>query len=130
MRIKKLKISTNKLLLKKKKTARYVLVVKSLEHCDDINLQIAQVRREIASQTQAMWLVKEVGAYIVFHVASLPRITENEISVDKTGFHAVIIQGVHFISDANEHLFRHTKWLNHSFGGAQGIAQKIESILG
>lgn len=116
------------LLMKKKAMARYVLVVKSLEDNFDLETEIAQVRREVRNQTRAFWLFREVGAYVVFRVNTLPKLKPADILVDKTGFHAVIIQGVHLVSASGQHLFNHSKWLNHTFGGAVGISERIEAI--
>jgi hypothetical protein len=116
------------LLMKKKAFARYVLVVKSLSDISDLASEIAEVRGEIRKLTNAFWVVREVGAYVVFRVDKLPKLERADIEVDQTGFHAVIIQGVHFISASGQHLYNHSKWLNHTFGGAVGIAERIESI--
>jgi hypothetical protein len=116
------------LLMKKKASARYVLVVKSLSDISDLASEIAEVRGEIRKLTNAFWVAREVGAYVVFRVDKLPKLERADIEVDKTGFHAVIIQGVHFISASGQHLYNHSKWLNHTFGGAVGIAERIESI--
>ena len=116
------------LLMKKKAFARYVLVVKSLSDISDLASEIAEVRSQIRKHTNALWMVREVGAYVVFRVDKLPKLERADIEVDKTGFHAVIIQGVHFISASGQHLFNHSKWLNHTVGGAVGIAERIESI--
>jgi hypothetical protein len=116
------------LLMKKKAFARYVLVVKSLSDISNLASEIAEVRSQIRKRTNALWMVREVGAYVVFRVDKLPKLERVAIEVDKTGFHAVIIQGVHFISASGQHLFNHSKWLNHTFGGAVGIAERIESI--
>jgi hypothetical protein len=116
------------LLMKKKATARYVLVVKSLGEISDVASEIAEVRSDVRKLTNVLWMVKEVGAYVVFRVDKLPKLESTDIEVDKTGFHAVIIQGVHFISASGQHLFNHSKWLNHTFGGAVGIAERITSI--
>lgn len=107
---------------------RYVLVVKSLDNVSDLLFEIAKVRSEVSELTNAIWMFREVGAYIVFRVNELPELEPTDVVVDRTGFHAVIIQGVHFISASGEHLFNHSKWLNHTFGDGDGIAQRIESI--
>jgi hypothetical protein len=115
-------------LMKSKSLGRHVLVVKSLDEILDLSAEIAIVRNEVSKLTNAFWIFREVGAYIVFRVNELPELKPSDIKVDRTGFHAVIVQGVHFVSASGQHLYNHTKWLNHTFGGGAGIAQRIESI--
>jgi len=112
-------------LLKKTKLARYVLAATDYDSDLDIKIQIANARKSIKKQTSAMWLLKEVGAYIVFVCDELPDLADSELEIDRTGFHAVIVQGVHLISNSGAHLFNHSKWLNKSFGGTEGIASRL-----
>ena len=116
------------LLLKKKNIARYVLVVKSIPQTEDLDREITKIRNEVRKLTNALWMIKEVGVYVVFRLEVLPNIAPKNLNIDRTGFHAVIIQGIHLISDSGEHLFNYSKWLHHSFGGTAGIAEMIESI--
>lgn len=115
----------NLCLFKKIGMGRYVLAVTDFKQELDIKTQIANVRRQIRKYNSALWLFNEVGAYIVFVCEDLPDLSESQLEVDRTGFHAVIIQGVHLISKSNKHLFNHVKWLNTSFGGAQSIASRL-----
>ena len=112
-------------LLKKSQLAKYVLAVKDFDSGLDIETQIANVRKSIKQQTSAMWLFKEVGVYIVLVCDELPDLKESQLEIDRTGFHAVIIQGVHLVSKAGAHLFNHTKWRNHSFGDTESIASRL-----
>jgi hypothetical protein len=112
-------------LLKKAKLAKYVLVVKDFDSNLDIKTQITNARKSIKRQTSAMWLFKEIGAYIVFVCDELPDLTESQLEIDLSGFHAVIVQGVHLISKSGDHLFNHSKWLNKSFGGTESIASRL-----
>jgi hypothetical protein len=112
-------------LLKKTQLAKYVLVVKDFDSKLDIKIQIANARKLIRQQTSAMWLFKEVGAYIVFVCDELPDLSESQLEIDHTGFHAVIVQGVHLVSKSGAHLFNHSKWLNKSFGGTESIASRL-----
>ena len=112
-------------LLKKAKFAKYVLAVKSFDSNLDIKIQIANARKSIKQQTSAMWLFKEVGAYIVFVCDELPDLTEAQLEIDLSGFHAVIVQGVHLVSKSGDHFFNHSKWLNKSFGGTESIASRL-----
>lgn len=112
-------------LLKKTQLAKYVLAVKDFDPNLDIETQIANVRKSIKQQTSAMWLFKEVGVYIVLICDELPDLAESQLKIDRTGFHAVIVQGVHLISKSGAHLFNHSKWLNKSFGGTESIASRL-----
>jgi len=112
-------------LLKKSKLAKYVLAVQEHDPNLDIDTQIANARKSIRQQTSAMWLFKEVGAYIVFVCDEIPDLTESQLKIDRFGFHAVIVQGVHLVSKSGAHLFNHSKWLNKSFGGTESIASRL-----
>lgn len=117
----------NLCLVKKNGLARYALAVFKFDKNLDLNIQIANARTIVRKQTKALWLVKEVGAYIVFVCDELPNLNASQLEIDRTGFHAVIIQGVHLISKSGEHLYNHTKWLNKSFGGTESIAKRLEN---
>ncbi|AAZ26230.1 hypothetical protein [Colwellia psychrerythraea] len=112
-------------LFKKDGLARYVLAVKNFDSNLDIKTQIANARKSIRQQTSAMWLFKEVGAYIVFVCDEVPDLTKSQLEIDRFGFHAVIVQGVHLVSKSGAHLFNHSKWLNKSFGGTESIASML-----
>ena len=117
----------NLCLVKKIGLARYALAVFNFDKNLDLNIQIANARSIVRKQAKALWLFKEVGAYIVFVCDELANLHTSQLEIDRTGFHAVIIQGVHLISKSGEHLYNHTKWLNKSFGGTESIAKRLES---
>ena len=52
----------------------------------------------------------------------------NDYIVDLTGLHSVIIQGVHIITHEGDQLYNHSKWLNHAFGGANQITDKLQNL--
>ncbi|TLU61087.1 hypothetical protein FE810_15555 [Thalassotalea litorea] len=112
-------------LYKKSGLARYVLATLNFDSNLDIRTQIANARKLIQQQTSAMWLFKEIGAYIVFVCDELPDLAESQLEIDRTGFHAVIVQGVHLVSKSGAHLYSHSKWLNKSFGGTESIASRL-----
>lgn len=112
-------------LVRKQGLATYVLAVLDFDPEVDVDTQISEARRAVRRQTGALWFVKEVGAYIVFIADELPKIDSESLTVDSTGFHAVIVQGVHIVSTSGKHLFNHTKWLTRQFGGAASIAERI-----
>ncbi len=115
-------------LVKKKNLAKYTLSVIKFDSNLDIKIQIANARKLIKQHASAMWLFKEVGAYVVFVCDELPDLSESQLEIDRTGFHAVIIQGVHLVSRSGEHLYNHSKWLNKSFGGTESIASRLVNI--
>ncbi|MBO9490845.1 hypothetical protein J7384_10800 [Endozoicomonas sp. G2_1] len=112
-------------LYKKSGLARYVLATLNFDSNLDIKTQIANARKLIRNQTAALWIFKEVGAYIVFVCDELPELDSSHLAVDSTGFHAVIVQGVHLVSKSGKHLYNHTNWLNKSFGGTDFIAERL-----
>ena len=114
-------------LVKKNGMARYTLAVFEFDKNLDLTVQVANARAIVLRQTNALWLVREIGAYIVFVCDELPDLSASQLEVDRTGFHAVIIQGIHLISKSGEHLYNHTKWLNKSFGGTESIAKRLEN---
>ena len=76
-----------------------------------------------------MWFFKEVGAYLVFIANQVPEhIKSDDLIVDLTGLHSVIIQGVHIITHEGDQLYNHSKWLNHAFGGANQITDKLQNL--
>jgi hypothetical protein len=117
--------TNNDLLLCLLKNNKYALAVIEFDSNLDISIQIESARKSLKHQTSAMWLFKEIGAYVVFVCDELPNLTESQLEIDRTGFHAVIVQGVHLISKSGAHLFNHTKWLNKSFGGTESIASRL-----
>ena len=118
----------NVCLTKRKGMARYALFAKKFDPKLGLQRQIADARRLVRELTGALWLFKEVGVYVVFICDSMPDISERELVIDKTGFHAVIVQGVHLVSSEGQHLFNHSKWLNHSFRGSESIVGRIKSV--
>lgn len=112
-------------LLQKTKLARYALAVREFDSNINLDIQIATTRKLIQQQTSAMWLLKEIGAYIVFICDELPNLQSSQLKVDRTGFHAVIIQGVHLVSKSGDHIFNNSKLLNKSFGNAESIASRL-----
>ncbi|MCU4677716.1 hypothetical protein N7931_19080 [Catenovulum sp. 2E275] len=114
-------------LFKKQGAGKYVLVVVQYDSKLSMSLQIKKVRQYVQRLTKALWLVNEIGAYVVFAGANFIG-NSLELTIDKTGFHAVIIQGVHIINESGEHIYNHSKWFNHVFGGATNIATELRAI--
>lgn len=115
-------------LLQKKGLARYCLVVVDFDSDKAITEQVDNTRKLIRKHTSALWMFREVGIYIVFLCEEMPTLTQQDLEIDKTGFHAVIVQGIHLLSGGSEHLYNHSKWLNHYFGGTVSIANQLKAI--
>ena len=115
-------------LVKSKFFARYCLCAFELQPEVGINDQIEAARRSIKKHLKVSIFMRSVGVYIVFISDSLEGITKDNLVVDRTGFHSVIIQGVHVLSTSGKHIFNHTKWLNYAFGNTVNIAKQLESI--
>ena len=115
--------------MRKKGFGGYCIAVFSLDTSIDIEQQIEKAREKIRQSTGAMWLIKEVGVYIIFHTrADISTIISSELKIDKTGFHAVIIQGVYVINGQKKHIYNHSKWFEHSFGNSELIMKKLRNI--
>jgi hypothetical protein len=105
--------------------ARYVMHVQRLDSDLPITKQIQNARESIFKRSRAFWLLREVGACIIFTCDKLPDIEQEELVVDKTGFHAVIIQGVYIISKENNLLFLQSKWFNRAFGKSAAVLEAL-----
>ena len=116
-------------MVKNKGISRYCLAVVDFRENVNIEQQVRSARESIAKATKAFWLVREVGVYIVFNATKAPSdLKSADLPIDSTGLHAVIVQGVHIIGPNGYHLFNHSKWLNHTFGGANVISSKLQAI--
>jgi len=115
-------------LVKSKFLARYCLCAFELKENIPINLQIEEARCSIKKHLKASVFLRSVGVYLIFISNSLNGIAKEDLRVDQTGLHSVIIQGIHVLSTSGEHIYNHTKWLNHAFGNTVNIAKQIECI--
>lgn len=115
-------------LLKGAGISRYCLAVIELNDSTSLNTQIKEARTQVAKLVKAYWLIREVGLYLVVISKDSQHPDISELKTDRTGFHSVILQGIHFISENGNHIFNHSKWLNHTFGGANEISQTLQAI--
>lgn len=116
-------------LTKRKGLGKYALALIEFDSSLEIEGQISSARKAVAKVTKALWCLNEVGVYITFVAKEAPKnLSASELSIDKTGFHAVIVQGIHVIGPDGYHLYNHSKWLNHTFGGANEISNKLQAI--
>lgn len=117
-------------LVKKKAIARYCIAVLPFDSKLSMEKQISNARKLIRKNTNAFWLISEIGAYIIFHTPNkVPGMDSLELPVDKTGLHAVIVQGVHVIgNDYKKHIFNHSRWFEHAFGKTEYIMAKLKNL--
>lgn len=116
------------LLWKSAGSGRYALYLRPFEPRREIQAQIAAARESIRRRMKARWIFKEVGAYILFACDELPNLPASALGVDRTGLHAVIIQGIHLAAPRGEHLVRLSTWGGRPFGGSDRIAEKIRGL--
>lgn len=109
--------------------ARYALAVTSWDMTQNGQAFLETRRRATSRRFGAMWILREVGLYLVIcgaqpnwqsHVARMP--------ADKTGLHAVIMQAVHFVDpESGESHLNQSAWGPMSLGGVDSIAPIIDS---
>ncbi len=117
-------------LLKKHGGARYCLAVAEFDPAADLASQIAAVRAAVRQATGALWMLKEVGAYLVLHAdAADLNLHADQLEVDKTGVHAVIVQGIHLVGRDSAEVFKHSQWGGQTFGSADAIGARISDIV-
>lgn len=115
-------------LLRGQGLARYVVHIQEFE-CDvDISNQVNLARDTIFKRSRALWLFKEVGACIVFTCKHLPAIHAKELVVDRTGFHAVIVQGIHLVAETGENTYNQSKWFNRTFGKSGDVLDALQRV--
>ncbi|MEP7705254.1 hypothetical protein [Paraglaciecola sp. 25GB23A] len=114
-------------LIKSKYLGRYSIAYIEVSEIDQLNNCMNLFRREIAKITGAIWLLREVGVFIIIEVKNeIPKELYLESLVDKTGFHSVIIQGICLFNE-KEQRFAKSKWFKHSFGDSDQILSKLVS---
>jgi uncharacterized protein (TIGR03067 family) len=111
--------------------ARYALVVCRWDPARDGATQLAVARRTVARRLWAFPVLGEVGLQVVFcgpreqwqpHIAAMP--------ADLTGWHTVIIQGVHLVDpERGERALNQSSWGQFKFGGTEGVAGQIDLLL-
>lgn len=107
---------------------RYAIVYVEIDRDLDLSSDIYTARKCISKCLNAMWLIKEVGVFLVIRTTGDIKEPEKlRRSVDLSGFHAVIIQGV-FIKSCRETLFVESKWFKHSFGDSKKIISKLNAM--
>ena len=78
---------------------------------------IKDARKRVKKLSNAWWLFNEKGLYIIIEVESIDDFDDIDyISVDKSGFHAVILQGVHIIDNSSNEKVIQSSWFGKKFG--------------
>ena len=115
-------------LLRGQGLARYVVHIQEFETGIDISNQVDLARDTIFKRSRALWLFKEVGACIVFTCKELPTVKKEELVVDRTGFHAVIVQGIHLVAETGEHSYNQSKWFHRTFGKSGDLLEALQRV--
>jgi hypothetical protein len=115
-------------LIKGRGLSRYVIHIQSFDNDVTVETQIENARKVIFKRTKACWIFREVGACVIFSSSKLPAIAKDSLEIDKTGLHAVIIQGVHIVSKDGENLYNQSKWFHKTFGKSQDVVEALRGI--
>ncbi|WP_372721398.1 hypothetical protein [Novipirellula sp.] len=114
----------------KRKTARYALAVTVWDDTCDGSVFLADRRRVVTRELAARWMYAEVGLYLVILGKNTDwRDRLAEMRVDRTGFHATIVQGVHYINIVTgDYDTVHSAWGPVTFGNAEILADLVASV--
>ncbi len=115
-------------LVEPKLFSMHCLAVIKLNTHEPLKIQISKARRAIKKRTKAIYMFRGVGVYIVFIGDLGAEITKEDLTIDLTGLHAVIIQGIHVIPSSGKQVYKHSKWLGYTFGAGDGVAKRLENI--
>lgn len=93
--------------------------------------QFSEAKLEAKKLTNARWLFREVGLYIVLCGSrALWKDRADDFSADRTGLHNIIVQAIHFIDpQTRESHLSKSSWGNLEFGGVESIASVVENVL-
>ena len=114
--------------LKKLSPARYVIHVQEFDPNINVTEQIRLAKKIITKRCRALWLIREVGACIIFTCNKLPSVAKEDLVVDKTGFHAVIVQGVHLISESGKQVYNQSQWFDRTFGKSSDVVKALRDV--
>lgn len=109
---------------------RYALAVLPCQAEVPAPAQVEAARAAVRDATGAMWLLRELGALLIFvGPAATWRGRLEGAAADRTGLHHVIVQGLHWIDPATgEAELRQSAWGPVKFGGAEAVAAAIEEL--
>jgi len=114
----------------KKSTARYAFAVANWNGGSDGREFLNDQRNQLAKTLSARWGFREVGLYLVVCGDSHDwRDRLSEMRPDRTGFHALIVQGVHFIQTGTcESMAIHSSWGPVTFGNSDIIENLVDAV--
>ncbi|WP_442510779.1 hypothetical protein SH528x_002422 [Novipirellula sp. SH528] len=114
----------------KRNTARYALAVTAWDDSSDGNAFLADRRRVVTRELAARWMFAEVGLYLVILGTNTDwRDRLAEMHADRTGFHATIVQGIHYINiETGDYDTVQSAWGPVTFGNAEILADLIASV--
>lgn len=114
----------------KRKTARYALAVTAWDNDCSGSEFLADRRRVVSRELAARWMFAGVGLYlVVLGTNSDWRDRLSEMRADRTGFHATIVQGVHYINLATgDYDTVQSAWGPVTFGNAEILADLVASV--
>ena len=108
---------------------RYCLAITQRQVDVSLEHQIQDIRKQVRRETRACWLLREVGLSIVIMSSSPEDLREDALpEADKTGLHAVILQGIHIIAPSGEHIFNQSAWGNVGFGLSDVISETLHQV--
>lgn len=117
-------------LMSKQGSACYCLAVAGFDANVDIETQVANARRAVRKATGALWMLKEIGTYLVFESdGPITDIVADQLSVDRTGLHAVILQGIHIIGADGSEVCNLSNWGGRTFGDADTVRNAISRLI-
>ncbi|MHC5538939.1 hypothetical protein ACYOEI_12025 [Singulisphaera rosea] len=111
---------------------RYALGVLSWEAVKDQPDLLLAARRATKRHFLTIPYFYQVGLYLVVAGPKAEwSAVASEIRADLTGFHAVIVQAVHFLDlDTGDDLVRRSKWGSRTFGGTISVTDAIDQARG
>jgi hypothetical protein len=108
------------------RSGRYVIAFRRLGG-EPIESLSATVRDEIRRLTGALWMIREYGLYLV--LCGPREFWQNQtdtVPADRTGAHAVIVQGVLFVDpESGTNHLNGSAWGPLTFGGTRDISQIV-----
>jgi hypothetical protein len=121
------------LVLEKKKSLleRYMLIVTTYDGVSEASEYVEQIRNEVKKIFSAIWMIREIGVHLII-ITKGGTINEFRKSVlaDKTGLHAVIIQGIHVIDLEKDEVFDcYSQWGSVRFGYGTVIDFVVNGIM-
>ena len=107
---------------------RYALALSSWDRELDGQAYLASRRQALRSALGALWMLREVGLYLVVcGPAQSWRPQVERLPADQTGLYAVILQAVHlFDLETGESHLNQSAWGPRTFGGVDAIAPIVE----